>query len=114
MSNEGEINVLICCHYCGGGSSLLEREGMLEDALRARGYSGKVLTVETKKEVPDEPSAVAAYATAMMRERGWREVVVTFTAGLGVFKHSIVVYGNASSASSTGGSRKWWQVWRSG
>ena len=95
MSNQREISVLVCCHYYGGGSSLLEREGMLEHALRSRGFTGKILIVETKKEVPEEPSAVAAFATEIMRERGWREVVDTFTVGLGSFKHSIVVYDDA-------------------
>jgi hypothetical protein len=95
MSNQREISVLVCCHYYGGGSSLLEREGMLEHALRSRGFTGKILTVETKKEVPEEAAAIAAIATEIMRERGWRALVDTFTVALGSFKHSIVVYDDA-------------------
>ena len=105
MSNQNEIRVLVCCHYYAGGSSLLEREGMLEEALRSRGFTGKILIVETKKKVTEDPAAVAALSTEIMRERGWREVVDTFTAALGSFKHSIVVYGNASPASSSTGGR---------
>ena len=95
MSNQNEIRVLVCCHFYGGGSSLLEREGMLEGALRSRGFNGKILTVETKHEVPEEAAAVAAFATEIMRERGWRALVDTFSVALGSFKHSIVVYGDA-------------------
>ncbi|HVT42966.1 MAG TPA: hypothetical protein VMT00_01105 [Thermoanaerobaculia bacterium] len=100
MAYDGNVRVLVCCHYYG--LNLLEDQGLLEPALRSKGYRGRIVAVETKQNVPNEPAAVAEAATSHMRESGWMPALDTFVAMVGSFPHSIVVYGAGSDVSAAG------------
>jgi hypothetical protein len=109
MAHKEDIAVLVCCHY--HGSNILEREGMLDQALRSRGHSGRIVAVETKMVNKDDE--VAESAVSVLRERRWGGILDNYAVAVGSFKHSIIVFRAAAGASGTPSSRKWWQFWKS-
>lgn len=95
MAYTGPVNVLILCHYFTE-QSLFHTHDMLDDltdALRARGFSGQVLTVECKSEVENKSDVVAAVAVQHMKERNWRPMLDTFHVAIGSFEHNVFIIG---------------------
>src|SRR5687768_10864787 len=98
MAYEGAVNVLILCHYFTD-KSLFHEHDMLDDltgALRARGFSGQVLTFETKSEVENNSDVVAAVAVQHMEERNWVPLLDNFQVAIGSFEHNVFIFGAES------------------
>jgi hypothetical protein len=95
MAHNGNVRVLVLMHYFGSFPNHMIDEDLLGQALRSRGFGGKILEVEGVADVPEGSQEVAKRSVDQMTSKGWKPMMDTFQAAVGSFNHNIIVYGDS-------------------